>query len=524
MPAKKLSVFLFVILLLFVGQTALADRIYTSSVDFDEGELINVNSKANEDQLQLDMPTISPFVYVAASGRGTVVRIDADSGNILGEYLTTPEGTADDLPYPSRTSVDSKGNVWITNWFVGDDLGGSVVKIGLVLGGTRVSVQRAIVDGKSQTIIKEDPSGQYLQGPFRYNTCVDRDNDGLIKTSTGLDDVFAWKGDEDALGGDTGEVQQAQDECILLYQRLSEAQYAQHVSVDADDNVWVGGYPYEPSVFYKLSGDTAEIIDRFDAKTIGCGGWGGLVDGNGILWSASIDQYSLMYYDPDTGKGGCISVKESYGLGVDGNGFIWNSLFSPNQVAKINPFDDGGNLNPSVVSGFPKDIAPANRSNASLAITPADNHVWIAKYGGSEVTRLNSQGDLVKVIDLGEQGKEPTGVAVDARGKVWVTNLKSRTAMRIDPGKGSSVNPGEVDLTVFLGDFADPDNYGNMTGAVAPEGTWTVIHDSQNPGNQWGVISWNSSEPEGTRIVVAARAAETEDELGQLTKLKNMKT
>ena len=38
-------------------------------------------------------------------------------------------------------------------------------------------------------------------------------------------------------------------------------------------------------MFYKLDGDTGAILDSFDARDFGCGGYGGLVDGNGILWS-----------------------------------------------------------------------------------------------------------------------------------------------------------------------------------------------------------------------------------------------
>jgi hypothetical protein len=283
---------------------------------------------------------------------------------------------------------------------------------------------------------------------------------------------------------------------------------AQHVSVDAADDVWVGGYPTAPSYFYKLDGETGEIIDGsgFSAAEIGCGGWGGLVDGNGILWSASQYENLLMYYNTDTGESGCISVDESYGLGVDTSGFIWNSMYSPNQVAKISPFDDDGNFNPLVVAGFPKLTVPANRSNAGLAVTPADNHVWIAKSGGAEVARLDNDGEPVKIIDLGESGEEPTGVAVDVRGRVWVTNFSSRTAMRINPTEGDD-GSGAVDLTVELGENADPDNYSNMTGAVAPSGTWTVIYESDDNDTRWSKISWNSSEPDGTGIVVQARAS-----------------
>jgi len=41
-----------------------------------------------------------------------MIRVDAVTGAILGEYRTAPQGLAGN---PSRTSVDSQGNVWIGN-------------------------------------------------------------------------------------------------------------------------------------------------------------------------------------------------------------------------------------------------------------------------------------------------------------------------------------------------------------------------------------------------------------------------
>jgi hypothetical protein len=157
--------------------------------------------------------------------------------------------------------------------------------------------------------------------------------------------------------------------------------------------------------------------------------------------------------------------------------------------------------------------------NRGVAVTPIDNHVWVANSGYGTVTRLDNDGNIVKVIDTGEV---PTGVAVDAAGKVWATNLGSDNTVRIDPNAGSD-GLGAVDLTVDLGPWAHPYNYSDMTGAVvvgstSPQGFWTVVQDSQTPGFEWGRITWNNepqgSEPPGTQIVVEARAADTEAGLG----------
>jgi hypothetical protein len=123
------------------AQDSGTDVIYTNDEDFDLGTLVSVNHDApNHDQLQLDeLISPFPFINVAASGRGTVVRADTETGEIVGEYRSAPEGRGLN---PSRTTVDLFGNVWTANR---DEVGeidgtphGSAVKIGLVVGGTRV--------------------------------------------------------------------------------------------------------------------------------------------------------------------------------------------------------------------------------------------------------------------------------------------------------------------------------------------------------------------------------------------------
>jgi hypothetical protein len=128
-------------------------------------------------------------------------------------------------------------------------------------------------------------------------------------------------------------------------------------------------------------------------------------------------------------------------------------------------------------------------------------------------------------------GSGPTGVAVDANGKVWVANYYSHTAMRIDPNAGpvggGGYNVGAVDLTVDLnyagGVPASPYNYSDMTGFVAvgstsPQGIWTVVQDGGAAGIKWGRVTWNTepegSVPAGASITVEARAADTEAGLG----------
>ena len=474
-------------------------RTYTSDTDFDWGVLLNLNHSAQADQLQLNQETKPfPYIWVACSGRGTIVRVDVNTGATLGEYRTAPVSRGLN---PSRTTVDAYGNVWVANRDENSSLDGiygygSVVKVGLVVGGTRGTKN-------PDDTFTPDSHGQYLKPPFLYSTALDRDGDGLIKTSIGLGSILDWAENGDGSvhsnPGGPARVADAEDECILIYQRLRDAPNPRHVSVDRDNNVWVGGFSYSPTMFHKLDGNDGHILDSFDARQFGAGGYGGFIDGNGILWSASLYQ-GLLRYDIAHRTGMQIALGLSYGLGIDSHGFVWNAQWTDNQIAKISP--DG-----TVV--FDQPLNPNGDCSRGVAVT-ADDSVWVANTCSGTVSRLANDGSLLKTIWV---GREPTGVAVDANGKVWVTNLRSDDLCRIDPNGGAD-GLGALDLAVYLGPGAQPYNYSDMTGnvllGIIQQGTWTVVHDSGAPGTAWGTVNWTSNRPSGTSVLVTVRAADNQ--------------
>jgi sugar lactone lactonase YvrE len=449
---------------------AASSRTYTTDEDFDEGSLINLNHDAPfNDQLQLNAVTEPfPFINIACSDRGTIVRVDTETGEIIGEYFSAPTGMGRN---PSRTTVDFAGSVWCGNRNESSEGMGSVVKVGLVIGGTRVNA-----DGEP------DPAGEYLAPPYQYNTCIDRDADQLIKTSLGLGDIRPWALEEDA-----------EDECIQLYVRTTGTN-VRAVAVDAENNVWVGGYTGNNDFDY-IDGETGEILSTWSFP--GCGGYGALVDGNGVLWSSNIGADNLLHYDVPGEVADCISTDSPYGLGIDNDGYVWNTNYCNDEVNRYAP---DGTLDATYATG--------GRCSRGVAVTPTDNNVWIANSNSNTVSRMMIDGTLITTIGV---GRTPTGVAVDAAGKVWVTNYDSDSAMRIDPNIGD----GAVDLTVGLGAGAGPYNYSDMTGIVAlgstaPSGTWTVVSDSETEGAEYESVTWNSDVPEGTHMEVEVRAADSE--------------
>ncbi|MCP3994621.1 MAG: hypothetical protein GY722_06080, partial [bacterium] len=143
--------------------------VYTLDHEFDTGVAVSLNHDAPlGDQLQLNPEgSTFPFIWIAASDRGTIVKIDVATGAILGEYSTNPDHL--DYGNPSRTTVALDGSVWVGNREDVRNNRGSVAHIGLP----------------------------------ELNQCVDRNGNGVIDTSAGYLDRLPWPnpGGVDSGGG-----------------------------------------------------------------------------------------------------------------------------------------------------------------------------------------------------------------------------------------------------------------------------------------------------------------------------------
>ena len=503
-----------------------SSRTYTLNADFAEGALVNVNFDEAPHQLQLNYNvTPFPYVWVACSARNTAVRIDANTGQILGEYRTAPDSRTG--PDPSRTTVDKFGNVWIANRSdhleVAGLTRGSITRVALVIGGTR-GYKTNDLGGTNYTFVAS-PNGQWLRPPFWYSTAVDRDGDGLIKTSIGLDNVLPWGGTNTA--NDLGGVSLADDECIINFTRVN-SYGTRTIAIDRNNDLWVGGTGNH--LHEKVNGITGEVIPN-TAFVAPNSGYGGLIDGNGVLWSANslvrfdINRRFNMQVNPpvviDNNYVGESIPTFSYGVSIDPKtGYIWCSYSG--SAIRVAP--DGSSFVP-----FPN---PDGIGAGGIAVDSYHN-VWVASHsGGNAVAHFRTDGTFVGNVDFGCSTNSdvygPTGVAVDSNGRIWTADLNSRTATRIDPNRGprmlngkldaNGYPLGEVDLRVNLDSGkpgipnATPYNYSDMTGfislgATEPSGIWQVVHDSGTANQSWGVVKWNSSEPTGTAINVEVRAA-----------------
>jgi hypothetical protein len=431
---------------------------YTTTADFNLGVLQGINGTEIIDQLQLDaaMHPQFPYINVACSDRDTVVRINTDTGEILGEYLTTPEPGRNGTT-PSRTTVDQFGNVWLANRdtaFGGTTIDGrpygSIVRIGMIIGGVRgtKNPDGSFTDDPA-TLPPNTPPGQYLRPPFVYNTCVDRDGDGYFKTSYGLGNVLPWSNNRgslmnvDTLGG----VATADDEAIQAYVRVDGTQ-TRSIAVDKFNDVWVGGTGNQKQ--QKVDGLRAEVI-LSSVLSPGCGGYGSVIDSQGRLWSAMSSTFNsaLLRLTPPSAFT-CIDSPSTvlYGIAVDpdqvdpaaGHGvgnFIWDTT-GPDTGNAVRWWPNGDSFQ---VAGS-QALFPHGATGAQGLTVDDNGHVWVAHTDkDTSVGELqSSDGTFVGNVGLylitGNEafvGDTPTGVSVDSHGRIWSANRLSDNVMQIAP-------------------------------------------------------------------------------------------
>ena len=97
------------------------DVTYTRDGDFERASLLNVNHDAPRgDQLQLNEKAKPlPFVAIPGTNRGTMIRININTGQIVGEYWSSPAGRS---RTPSRTTIDQLKGVTVHGNFEGQNV------------------------------------------------------------------------------------------------------------------------------------------------------------------------------------------------------------------------------------------------------------------------------------------------------------------------------------------------------------------------------------------------------------------
>ena len=254
---KIRNLLLIIFLLVAIGNVSACVEtwFFENDGNFSLGTYENIDSSQGFLNLSSDV-RVPPYLWVANSYEATISKIDTNTNKEVARYWTGGGGQSlltlgDDGHYPSRTSVDSQGNVFVANR----------------------RLNRALLK---------------IAGPER--NCIDRNNNGIIDTSrdednSGVieyDEIIPWDANTDGI---------PDDECILFvvnyWPGLSGSDVAgRAVSIDLNGYVWVG--IWQEAKYYKIDPNDGSLldevtinIDKFDHHP-----YGSVIDGNGYLWSS----------------------------------------------------------------------------------------------------------------------------------------------------------------------------------------------------------------------------------------------
>lgn len=360
-------------------------------------------------------------LWLTNSDDGTVSRIDTITRREVARYRSGPEG---DVPRaPSRVAVDWNLDAWVAN--------------------------RAF-----------EGQGTVLRIAGTPERCVDRNMDGVIRTSMSPSDVLPF----------------GEDECVLLHAPVGGVNgLPRAMTIDGDrgldntsgGNVWVGLYTEEAIVL--LDGLTGDVLERIE--TPGFAPYMAAVDGRGIVWMGS-QRGVLTRIDPSTRPMSVERIElnmpcfETYSLAIDSANDLFLSGFACNRVWRYRP-------ETRALDGLEVPESPRGLAVASM---PGERgSLWVAHTDGRLSQIDIAQFALLHTFDLDTRDQAPRdtiGVAVDGTGTPWTVSEQDRAspatagiATRVGSDGISHINVGLA-----------PHVQGDLTGwqrlvRVAPEGT-----------------------------------------------------
>ncbi|MFT6395479.1 MAG: streptogramin lyase [Bradymonadia bacterium] len=267
------------------------------------------------------------------------------------------------------------------------------------------------------------------------------------------------------------------------------------LAIDVDNNVWVGNFIEQR--IYKLNGDTGAVIGSWN---IGMPTYGFAIDGEGIIWIASVSQsFGVGAFDSNTntylGNWSVPGCGVPYGIAVDASGNVWFGTWTCGTLGRLDraSFDSGARPPTITTHG-------SGLSNTRGVAVDATGTIWLASSGNNRVARFRGSDRA----QLGTSGtcSNPIGVGVASDGNIWSMCNGSDSAQRWAPDGGLIQNVGVGDA---------PYSYSDMTGFAlraftAPAGTWTQEMDCGFEGCGFEAVRWDAIVPAGTGLTVRARS------------------
>lgn len=458
---------------------------YTTDDDFLLGILQGLNLDV-PDQLQVDPASVQtfPFLYIANAGEDTVSKIDTNIDQEVARYRTWFQvGThgAWSGPAPSRTAVDGDGNVYIANrgfgGFYGRDEYTYVIKI-LAAGG---------IDRNGNGIIDTSSDG--------YDGSVPN---GLIEASEILPII-------DDNGNGVFEVEEARDERIAWVTEIpsSSRMLGRSLSIAPNGNIWVG--LYSARVYYELDGADGAILSGPHSVAPHTP-YGSLIDGNGILWGASLSN-NLLRLNTNNPSDYSVHVHSGsdYGIAIARGDAGQTIVYKANAAYPYLRYD-------SLTDTF-TDPSSFGYTSYGISADGAGNvYMTGSNVSGSRdgMSKLAPDGTLIwsSGAQPGTNTGANRGAVLDSNGDVWAVGHPASLIGKYDGPTGAPLGTVGVGLV--------PYTYSDASGSsfiyTNPFGSWTILHDTGVPDCDNAQISWLAEVPGDSGLSVAMDASNTGDD------------
>jgi sugar lactone lactonase YvrE len=357
------------------------------------------------------------------------------------------EGNGHEFDGPGEMSVDTQGNIWITNNYVYSRDPRTCVSGGrqlLRLTPTGMDAPGAPYSGGglfgAGFGITIDPMGKVWVGNFGFQGAdngVDCDpNPPPLSASE-----FSPTGT--ALSPSTG--------------YTTDISQPQGMASDPQGNIWIANCGSNSVTKYP-GGDATQPANFADIGLLRP--FGLAVDAQGNAWIASSGNHSLVALDPQ-GKplldsAVDVGAQDPLGVAVDAEGNVW---VANSGVVSLPCGGSKGGISPP--SAIPR-ITEVRRSGSSATATTftgggllvpwsiavdGDDHVWVANFAGKRLSefcgtkpetcpRGLTTGDAISPrTGYGFDGlTRNTGVVIDPSGNVWLANNWKTIAVQTNPG------------------------------------------------------------------------------------------
>ena len=448
-----------------------ATTTYTTDADFALGILNSLNYDApNSNQLQLNATGDTfPLLWVANAGEDTMSRIDTDGDNGAGceeaRYLTSfgdPNNLANHGAFsgaaPSRSAVDSDGNLYVANRNFSGNKQPELLKIAIEGGVDR--------NGNGVIDTSVDLNGDCMISPDEMLPVIDDNNDGIVTIDEFRDERVIW-----------------------ISQFAGNGQLGRSLCLDVAGNLWAG--TYSGREYWKFDQNGSALAGPINTNTTN---YGCAVDASGMLWGASLGS-TLVKLDTNTNTWiQNFTNQSNYGIGL-GNDRVYLG-------STLQGFNPATNTYQSSVAGGGTGVQVDGLGN-----------VW---FGTPTLRKFETlpNGDLnttpvCTVSTLGGRGP-----IVGKGNRIWTINTNNNSVSQYDNDCNfiSTIPVGRAPYT-----YSDATGFGQRN-QTDPSGIWTIINDSGVAGTEWDLIAWNTeaqgSVPAGSSIEVEVRSSDVEANLG----------